>query len=61
MATQICGETGMGYSDAMILNMANHTSIKNILTLDFDLVYGGQFSAMDKILITPTDRLGTVI
>ena len=57
MATQICGETGMGYSDAMILNMANHTSIKYIVTLDFDLVYGGHVSAKDKILITPTDRL----
>ncbi|NOT80014.1 MAG: hypothetical protein HOP07_13550 [Bacteriovoracaceae bacterium] len=57
MATQICGETGMGYSDAMILNMANHTTIETILTLDFDLVYGGHFSAMTKVLLTPTDRL----
>ncbi len=57
LATQICGETGMGYSDAMILNMANHTNIKNILSLDFDLIYGGHFSAKDKVLITPTERL----
>ena len=57
MATQICGETGVGYSDAMILNMANHTAIVNIVTLDFDLVYGGHFSAKQKMIITPTDRL----
>ena len=57
IATQICGESGMGYSDAMILNMANHTSIKHILTLDFDLVYGGHISAKDKIIVTPTERL----
>lgn len=57
MATQICGETGMGYSDAMILNMANHTTIKHILTLDFDLIYGGHISSKDKILLTPTERL----
>lgn len=56
-ATQICGETGMGYSDSMILNMANHTSIESILTLDFDLVYGGQVSSIDKKIITPTERL----
>lgn len=56
-ATQICGETGMGYSDAMILNMANHTSIVHILTLDFDMVYGGHFSANGKVLLTPTERL----
>lgn len=56
-ATQICAETGMGYSDAMILNMANHTSIKNIITLDFDLIYGGHFSANQKNIITPTERL----
>ena len=57
MATQICGETGVGYSDAMILNMANHTNIKNIVTLDFDLIYGGHFSADQKLIITPTERL----
>ncbi len=56
-ATQICGESGMGYSDAMILNMANHTSIEHILTLDFDMVYGGHFSTPSKTIITPTDRL----
>jgi predicted nucleic acid-binding protein len=56
-ATQICGESGMGYSDAMILNMANHTSIEHILTLDFDMVYGGHFSSPSKSIITPTDRL----
>lgn len=56
-ATHICAETGMGYSDAMILNMANHTSIKNIVTLDFDLIYGGHFSAEQKLIITPTERL----
>ena len=56
-ATQICGETGMGYSDAMILNMANHTSIKNIVTLDFDLIYGGHFSSESKVIITPSERL----
>lgn len=59
MATQICGETGMGYSDAMILNMANHTSIKHIITFDFDLVYGGHVSAKNKTIITPTERLKT--
>lgn len=57
LATQICGETGMGYSDAMILNMANHTSIKHIMTLDFDMVYGGHVSAKSKTIVTPTDRL----
>lgn len=56
-ATQICGQTGMGYSDAMILNMANHTSIEHILSLDFDLIYGGHFSSPNKKIITPTDRL----
>lgn len=57
MATQICGESGMGYSDAMILNMANHTTIKHILTMDFDLVYGGHISAPDKVIITPSERI----
>ena len=37
--------------------MTNHTSIVNIVTLDFDLIYGGHVSAKDKVIITPTDRL----
>ena len=41
----------------MILNMANHTIIQNIITLDFNLVYGGHVSAKSKVIITPTDRL----
>ncbi|PIK16410.1 hypothetical protein [Halobacteriovorax sp. JY17] len=57
MATQICAETAMGYSDAMILNMANHTSIKHIFSLDYDIVYGGHISAKDKIIIVPDKRL----
>jgi hypothetical protein len=57
MATQISGETGMGYSDAMILNMANHTNIPYIVTLDFDLVYGGHVSSIDKQILIPQDRL----
>jgi hypothetical protein len=27
------------------------------ITLDFDLVYGGQVSSIDKKIITPTERL----
>lgn len=57
MATQICAETAMGYSDAMILNMANHTSIKHIFSLDYDIVYGGHISAKEKIIIIPDKRL----
>ena len=40
MATQICGENGIGYSDAMIINMANHTSIRYIISLDYDIITG---------------------
>lgn len=57
MATQICIETAMGYSDAMILNMANYTSIKHIFSLDYDIIYGGHISAKDKIIIVPDKRL----
>lgn len=57
MATQICAETAMGYSDAMILNMANHTSIKHIFSLDYDIVYGGHISAKEKVIIIPDKRL----
>jgi len=30
---------------------------KNIVTFDFDLIYGGHVSAKDKVIVTPTDRL----
>ena len=51
-ATIIAGETAMGYSEAMIINMANCTTIQYILTFDRDLIYGGHISGVDKIMIT---------
>lgn len=57
-ATIISAETGMGYSDAMILNMACSTKIEFIATLDFDLVYAGAFQ-MQKSILLPDNRIKT--
>ena len=57
-ATEISAKTGMGYSDAMILNMACSTDIEFIATLDFDLVYAGSFQMQKRILL-PDNRIKT--
>lgn len=56
-ATAISSETGMGYSDSMILNMALATNIKNIATLDYDIVYAGAVSASNKTILIPDRRI----
>lgn len=56
-ATAISSETGMGYSDSMILNMALATNIDNIATLDFDVIYAGAVSASEKKIILPDNRI----
>jgi len=58
-ATAISAETGMGYSDSMILNMALATNIENIATLDFDIVYAGAVSASNKNILLPDNRIGS--
>jgi predicted nucleic acid-binding protein len=56
-ATSISGESGMGFSDSLILNMLLHTKIDFIVTLDFDMVYATAVSAMDKWVVLPDNRL----
>lgn len=56
-ATALCGTSGTGYSDALILNMLLHTNIEYLVTLDFDLVYASAISAKNKKVILPDDRI----
>jgi predicted nucleic acid-binding protein len=56
-ATSLSSQTGMGYSDSMILNMALSTNIENVATLDFDLVYAGAVSASNKNILLPDSRI----
>ncbi len=56
-ATSISSQTGMGYSDSMILNMALATNIENIATLDFDVVYAGAVSASNRNILLPDSRI----
>ncbi|MBG60564.1 MAG: hypothetical protein CMJ16_08915 [Peredibacter sp.] len=58
-ATSISSETGMGYSDSMILNMALSTNIENIATLDFDVIYAGAVSASNKTILLPDHRISS--
>lgn len=56
-ATAISGESGMGFSDSLILNMLLHTKIDYILTLDFDMVYAAAVSAQNKWVVLPDGRI----
>lgn len=58
-ATAISGESGMGFSDSLILNMLLHTKIDYILTLDFDMVYAAAVSAQGKWVVLPDSRIGS--
>ncbi len=58
-ATLISSQTGMGYSDSMILNMALATNIENIATLDFDVIYAGAVSASGKKILLPDSRISS--
>jgi predicted nucleic acid-binding protein len=57
-ATSLSSTTGMGYSDALILNMFSETRMDYILTLDYDLIYGVSICAKDKFVVLPDNRLG---
>jgi len=57
-ATSLSSTTGMGYSDALILNMFSETKMDYILTLDYDLIYGVSICAKDKFVVLPDNRLG---
>jgi predicted nucleic acid-binding protein len=59
-ATGLTAKTGMGYSDALILNMFSETNMKFIITLDFDLIYAVSVSSQDKFVVLPDSRLGTM-
>lgn len=56
-ATTISGESGMGFSDSLILNMLLHTKIEFILTLDFDMIYAAAISAQNKSVVLPDKRI----
>lgn len=56
-ATKLCGSTGMGYADAMILNLFRESSLPFLVTLDFDLIYGVSLDAVDKTVVLPDSRL----
>jgi len=55
--TLISAETGMGFSDSLILNILLHTKINYILTLDFDLIYASAVSADNKQVLLPDNRI----
>ena len=57
-ATSLSATTGMGYSDALILNMFSETNMDYIITLDYDLVYAVSVCAKDKTVVLPDSRLG---
>jgi predicted nucleic acid-binding protein len=56
-ATLISGESGMGFSDSLILNMLLHTKIDYIFTLDYDMVYAAAVSAKNKWVVLPDSRI----
>lgn len=56
-ATELSSTTGMGYSDALILNMFSETTMNYLLTLDFDLIYAVSISAKDKFVVLPDSRI----
>ncbi|MBL7716359.1 MAG: hypothetical protein JNL01_12910 [Bdellovibrionales bacterium] len=56
-ATRLCGTTGTGYSDALILNMLLHTNINYLVSMDFDLVYAAAVDAKNKTVILPDNRI----
>lgn len=56
-AVDISSKTGMGFSDAMILNMLNETKIDYLITLDFDLIYASAVSSSEKFVIIPDRRI----
>lgn len=56
-ATAISGESGMGFSDSLILNMLLHTKIDYVFTLDFDMVYAAAVSAQNKWVVLPDSRI----
>ena len=57
-ATSLSSITGIGYSDALILNMFSETNMDYILTLDYDLIYAVSICAKDKFVVLPDSRLG---
>lgn len=59
-ATDLSATTGMGYSDALILNIFSETKMKYIITLDFDLVYAVSISSKEKFVVLPDSRLGAM-
>lgn len=56
-ATHLSSKTGMGYSDALILNMFSETRMDYLLTLDYDLIYAVSISAKDKYVVLPDNRI----
>ena len=56
-ATDLCSSTGMGYHDAMILNIFKSSSIPYLVTLDYDLIYGVTIDAPEKTVLLPDSRL----
>jgi len=56
-ATDLCSSTGMGYHDAMILNIFKSSSIPYLVTLDYDLIYGVTIDAPEKTVLLPDNRL----
>lgn len=59
-ATDLSATTGMGYADALILNMFSETKMKYVITLDFDLVYAVSINAKEKFVVLPDSRLGAM-
>lgn len=57
-ATEISANTGMGFSDSLILNIFLHTNIDYIFTLDYDIVYAA-VSAQKKWVVIPDNRLSS--
>lgn len=58
-ATHLCASTGLGYSDAMILNIFKISTIPYLVTLDSDLIYGITVNAPEKTVLMPDGRLST--
>jgi hypothetical protein len=58
-ATSLSATTGMGYSDALILNMFSETTMDYLITLDYDLIYAVSVSAKDKYVVLPDARLSS--
>lgn len=56
-ATEISAQSGMGFSDSLILNMLLHTNIEYIFSLDFDVIYAAAVSAQNKWVVLPDNRI----